>query len=422
LETNSNIPPTSKKCYQCNAAFNSYLNSNAYTIICPKCGLLYHTYNGILEKTLETVSVPIKELTIPLGTKGNIQSIEYIVIGYTNKVEYGSLYYWEEYTLFNPIHGIAYLSQFNGHWIYLKEMDTLPSEHGRSVKYKNTDYRLYARYKSKINRAVGEFQFYFSKTELPMVEEFINGTSMISKEKTKDGISWFQGEYVDTGELKKNFNITNLPKKEGVGMLQPFIGKFKVEFFKKVLILLTLLWGGVQIYFSSYAKEEVAFSQSFSINDSLNKKEIYSKPFALKYGTANAEIKIATNVDNNWMYTAITLVNEKTGDVYNVDLEAEYYHGYEGGESWSEGNSWVSKVVSQVPEGTYYLIIYPDKPATMSYVSLEISVTRDVFVFSNGLFVLLVLAIFPIFYFYRKGNFEKKRWYNSNYSPYNDED
>jgi hypothetical protein len=168
------------------------------------------------------------------------------------------------------------------------------------------------------------------------------------------------------------------------------------------------------------AKEEIVFEQTFNITDSLNKKEIYSKPFNLKYGTKNAEIKISTNIDNNWMYSAITLVNEKTGDLYDVDLEAEYYHGYEGGESWSEGSNWVSKVVSQIPEGTYYMIVYPDKPLNMASVYLTVSVIRDVYIFSNGLICIVLLGLFPAFYFYRKDSFEKKRWYNSNYSTYDE--
>jgi hypothetical protein len=422
LGTLSNIQTTKKTCYKCNSEFNSYLNSDSYSIICPGCGVLYTSYNGALDKTTEVIKKVSQALDIPLGTTGTIKNIKYLVIGYAYKKENGTIYHWHEYTLFNPIHGVAFLAMFDGHWTYLTELNSLPQESARIATYDNIDYDLYSKYNAKLVSASGEFVYRISQTEIPSVQEYIEPPLMISKEKTSDNITWYRGEYIQPEEIKKGFDLANITERTGIGMIQPFLGKFKTESLRRLIMFLIILWGLAQFYFLSAAKEEQVFSQSFNITDSLNKKEIYSKPFDLKYGTANAEVKISANIDNNWMYTAVTLVNEKTGDLYDVDLEAEYYHGYEGGENWTEGNNWTSKVVSQVPEGQYYMIIYPEKPTNMSNVYLTVSVTRDVFVFSNGLFVLILLAIFPIYYFNRKDSFEKKRWYNSNYSPYDDED
>lgn len=424
METTTKIPSTTKTCYKCNASFQSYLNSNAYSIICSKCGLVYTQYNGPLDKSTFSVKLPPEAvaLDIPIGTTGIINGILYQVIAYVNKNECRTLYYWDEYTLFNPIHGIAYLSQYDGHWTFLKEINGFTPSTGNKTFYENDEYDLFSKYKSKVHRAVGEFPYVFSTSEIVTVEEYVRSGYMISKEQTTTNITWYKGEYFAPAVIKSIFNLASIPETNGVGMIQPFLGKFKTEGLRNVLVILTIIWGLLQWYFASASQEQLVFSQSYQITDSLNKKEIYSQPFDLKHGTANVEIKISTNIDNNWMYTAVTLVNEATGDLYDVDLEAEYYHGYSDGESWTEGQAWVSKIVSQVPEGKYYLIIYPDKPSNMSNVSLGITATRDVFVLSNGLIVVLVLAIFPAFYFYRKSSFEKKRWYNSNYSPYDDDE
>jgi hypothetical protein len=119
------------------------------------------------------------------------------------------------------------------------------------------------------------------------------------------------------------------------------------------------------------------------------------------------------------MYNSVTLVNEKTGDVFDFDFETEYYYGYEGGENWTEGSNWNSRIASSVPEGTYYMIIQPQKPDDLNTVFIEVFLRRDVFVLSNGIIVLLLLAAFPTYYFYFKENFEKKRWYNSSFYPFN---
>jgi Domain of unknown function (DUF4178) len=376
----------------------------------------------VLEKTNYSVKEPSKPLDIPLGTTGILNGILYQVIGYTYKKENGANYYWQEYVLFNPIHGPAYLSQYDGHWTFLKEIFDFPYIALRVASYEGIEYSRFSKYKSNVNSACGEFVNCFEPKDIPLVEEFVRPGYMISKEQTVDNITWYKGEYVEPNVIKKAFDLKSVPERIGVGMIQPFFGKFNIEAFRTVLVVLTVLWGLAQFYFHSKAKQEIVFSKDFHITDSLNKKEIYTQPFDLKYGTANAEIKISTNVDNSWMYTAVTLVNEKTGDLYDLDMEAQYYHGYEGGEYWSEGENWVSKVISQVPEGRYYMIIYPEVPSTMASVNVNVSVIRDVFIFSNGLLILILLGIFPVYYFNKVDSFEKKRWYNSKYSPYDYED
>ncbi len=423
---NLNITPpgplqaTACECQACNRSFNTYLGAQAYSSICPHCGSLHNSYNGILERTNDKVKVTTSALDIPIGTKGQLNGVEYYVVGYACKKESGTSYHWHEYTLISPLKGLAYLSQYDGHWIFLREVNAFPLPAGRAAHLDSKTYDLFSKYKSKVVNAAGEFIYRFSAGETMWVQEYISPPEMISRESDGDNIVWLSGEYMQPADIKKAFLLKNIPPRKGIGMIQPFAGKFSSESLRRLVIFLAALWVISQVYFIRTAKEELAFMHVFGINDSLNRKEIYSNSFDLKYGTCNAEIKISTNIDNNWMYTAVTLVNEGTGDLYDLDLEAEYYHGYEGGESWAEGSSWVSQVVSQVPEGKYYMIIHPEKPTNMPVVNLNISVQRDVYVFSNGFIALLLLAIFPVFYFYRKRSFEAKRWYNSNYSPYDE--
>jgi len=68
------------------------------------------------------------------------------------------------------------------------------------------------------------------------------------------------------------------------------------------------------------------------------------------------------------------------------------------------------------------LIISPQKSGKTAVVNITVTVTRDVDVISNFMMAVILLAIFPIYYFKRKDGFEKDRWYNSNYSPYEYDD
>lgn len=421
MEKNTQIQYLTGTCKKCNKGIRLSLASSAYSFICPFCGSLYKCYNGELILTNQKANIPEKDFDIPLGTIGTIKGIRYQVIAYLNKKENGTIYYWHEYVLFNPVYGLAYLSQYDGHWTYLVETSSIPTVKGRVASQDGLSYDLFSKYKSKINSASGEFVYRFDVSEMPIIEEFVRPGFLLSKEVTDDVVTWYKGEYIVPKEIKEGFNLKSVPEAKGVGMIQPFMGKFKEEAFSRILVFILIFWSLAQFYFLMASKEEIVFDQSFFIVDSLNRKEIHSKTFDLNYGTCNAEIKIRTNISNNWFYSNATLVNEKTGDIYDVGLEAEYYYGYTDGESWSEGSSWVSKVVSQVPEGKYYMILTPEKPSDLTSVNATVTVTRDVFVISNGLIVLVLLGVYPAYYFYRKNKLEKERWYNSNFSPYDND-
>ncbi len=423
MEKNTEIEVSKAACGKCGTVLQMYLRASAYSVVCSSCGAIHNCYNGEPELTNHIVG-KAADSHISVGIRGTLKGIPYLVTGYVYKKENGTNYCWEEYVLFNPVHGQAYLSQFDGHWMCLCEMADIPSATGLVATHDGSTYNLYSKYKSKILSARGEFVYKIDPSETPIVEEYIRPGYLVSKERTKDYATWYKGEYIQPSVIKSSFQLASVPETKGVGMIQPFLGKFSQEGLRKVFIFLFIFWSLLQFYFTFASREEIVFEQPFSITDSLHGKEINSRSFELKGGTCNAEIQVHTNVQNNWMCTAVTLVNEKTGDIFDVGLEAEYYYGYTDGESWSEGTGWVSKVVSQVPEGTYYMVITPEKPTSVPVVNITVTVIRDVFIMSNGLIVLALLSIYPIYYHFKKNKFEKQRWYNSDYSPYenNDED
>lgn len=420
MNTTGTIKKETVNCEKCAKPFDYFLGANAYTVICPHCSTIYDGYTGTLVSKKKAIKPPLKKPDISLGTKGTLNGIPYLVIGYVKKKEKGSNYFWQEYTLFNPIHGYASLSVFNGHWNYFTEFHFIPVEstYKKVLELDGQNYDIYARYYAVTVEAAGEFPYDLSSFEMPSVEEYINPPYILTSEKTKTDYIWFKGEYIAPSDIKKAFNLEEVPEQIDIGSTQPFFSKFRSNSLINFLIFIISLLVALQLFFHFMSKEEIAFHKEYVVSDSTVRKEIYTEPFDLKYGTKNLDVRVLTNVDNNWMYSGITLVNEKTGDVYDVDIDIEYYHGYEDGESWSEGTNWNSKVLSQIPEGRYYFIIYPDKHPGMRYGKLELTATRDVPVTSNMFVVLVLLLIFPIIYFYRKQAFENKRWSNSDYGGY----
>lgn len=405
-------------CKGCKNPLKVFLPSLSYSLVCPHCGIIYENHEGKIIPTTLKFKNGIKP-TLPIGTTGKLKGKKYIITSAVLKKEKGTNYKWEEYTLFNPVHGYANLAQYNGHWTFLETLNEIPEKISGDTSYRHagTQYDLYSKYKSEIISAEGEFSYKIENT-YAQVEEYIAPPYILSIEKTGLDYVWFKGEYIVPDDIRNGFNVAGLPPKHEVGAIEPFFSKIHAPTFKNVCLILAALMTLSQFYFHYSSHDETAFMQTFVVTDSLHNKEIITKSFDLKYGTKNVDVKLSANVDNNWAYAGIALVNEANGDLYDLDLEAFYYHGYESGESWSEGIGWQSKVISQVPEGKYHLIITPQKPATMSETRMTVTLTRDVGVMSNFVIVTILLAIFPIYYFKRKDGFEKDRWYNSSYSPY----
>jgi len=138
---------------------------------------------------------------------------------------------------------------------------------------------------------------------------------------------------------------------------------------------------------------------------------VFSEPFHLD-ASKNIEIDLSANVSNNWAYVAVDLVNEKTGVLVSFDKAIEYYYGYDGGESWTEGSQSTSQVLGPMDAGDYVLRMEGQTGSTLS-VDLSITVRQDVFRFRYFGIALLILGIPFGLLWYHSHSFNKKRWENA---------
>ena len=128
------------------------------------------------------------------------------------------------------------------------------------------------------------------------------------------------------------------------------------------------------------------------------------------------------NVSNSWLEGDFTLVNEISGDQYYFSRAFEYYSGVEDGERWSEGSPGATVTLNNIKQGRYHLNMQLTNDGRIAYNQLSIFVVENVSLMSNFFITLLCIVIFPALIVYRKRRFDRKQWYNSNYSPYTYED
>ena len=135
--------------------------------------------------------------------------------------------------------------------------------------------------------------------------------------------------------------------------------------------------------------------------------------FDLQGHTSNVELTTEASVSNNWIGVSYALINEDTGQAYDVGREVSYYSGRDQDGAWTEGSTRDVAVIPSVPPGRYYLRVEPDADPGPGTIRYTVILRRDVPSFLLYGLALLALAIPPGFATWRSMSFEQARWAES---------
>jgi hypothetical protein len=408
-------------CTNCKATVPLYAwpFTNSYT--CTVCGGS-HTLKGLDSKYSRRMPLN-RNPAIPLYTRGSIRGTEYQLIGFAEKEDDES-YKWREYTLFNPTSGYAYLSEYNGHWLFLKETANAPivkSHNTMAFIYGNNTFRLYNQYRYSVVDCRGEFADDMFDEAKPSCREYIDPPLLWAREIDANGMYWFYGSHISKNELYDAFGKDiSLPFTVGVGSVQPAIANLNVDFnviLRSTLGVLLLVLA-LFLFSSMFNRQEVIYENNFSLPDSTILAPIITTDVKLDKWRSNIDFEITAPVDNNWFELGIALVNKDNGKEYNVQHGVEKYSGYSDGESWSEGSNTETVMMHSVPAGNYFMRLEPAKgTGSVSYFRLiatyDVPIWRNFFIFV--LFALLPLGGLLIMVMVREG----RRWQNSPFTHTN---
>jgi len=207
-----------------------------------------------------------------------------------------------------------------------------------------------------------------------------------------------------------------LPEVHGIGLVQPFWFHFKNTAITfccvAILILLT------HSFLNGNREEKIILNEDIPYDGYIN-KDYVTPSFELKGSSAPLVISVASNVDNSWANVQVALVNETTGEEVYANKDIEYYHGYEGGESWTEGSTSEEFNICGVSEGKYHLSLTPMKApedASNNYLHVDVSWNKPSM--RNVWMTVLFMGVFIVILYYINKYFETRRWEDSSYSPY----
>ncbi len=367
-------------CPVCKTENKTDAEFNISEYICRSCSNLIDIPKNFSTKV---VKKPIENVVLEVGQKGNINGTEYIVTGIIIR-KYGSTVFWREYYLKDKKGQDAFLSESDGHWVFLhiiNALDVKKKLNGRVAEFHMKNYRWYETTQCTIYAAAGFFEDKLNFS-IANYKEYVHGTQMISQEQSGSETEFFFGKHISKYDIKKAFNISNLPNYTGIGIVQPFYVNVKQAI--NILAVSALLICFIQLYVVGTRTNALVFEQEVNFIDVAD-KEMISKSFELSGGSAPLNVEVSSNVDNSWANVGLGLVNEKNNEIVFASKDIEQYHGYEDGENWSEGSQRESFNFCGISPGKYHFVISAErqeplktsKPARYISPDGNLSISRE---------------------------------------------
>jgi predicted RNA-binding Zn-ribbon protein involved in translation (DUF1610 family) len=397
------------------------------SVACGNCGSVVDAANEN-HKILSRFNARVThEPLLPLGSHGHLHGADYDVVGYLRRqVEVEGLpYEWGEYLLYSDDEGFRWLTEYQGHWSFLKTTNRHPKMlfTGKPVaNFLGTRYEHFQTAVAKVTYVLGEFYWRVKVGEQATVMDYVAPPYILSAESTAKEKVWSVGEYVAPEVIEAAFQpAKGLPWRVGVAPNQP--SPWLVRPYWKAFGLFVLVALIIQFGFLIFSQQRSVYQNFFEL-DPGNRTALTTEVFAVPGSTGNLVLRSRTSLDNDWLYLDMQLVEKDTGRHYEFGREISYYHGVDGGEAWSEGDPQDEVVLSAVPAGQYYLEIAPEMESRFQArpVTFQLEVVRDVPSWMNFLIALLGLSTFPLFIWWRKASFEARRWAESDYAPTDDDD
>lgn len=417
-----------QNCLKCYKPLTIKAAPYTISLACHHCGTthLVDPSSGALKAPVENNIKTFPD--IALGSSGTIKGINYEVIGYSLKEEINTgAARWKEYTLYSRQYGFAYLSEFEGHWIYVKE-SPLPPLLGdvniSSFIFDSTEYALFNKYTYDVIHTIGEHPYNVLTAGKYQVREFVFPPKVWFVEKSTTEIDWFCGEHMPEKQVYESFHFPgSTPPKSGIGMVEPtgMVDKGKLA---KITLFSCLFLFLIHILTSFTKEDRPIFKETYFFNDSVNTIKAVTPKFSLNKWKSSLAIEISAPVSNSWFELQATLINTDNGKEYSVSKGVEYYYGYTDGENWKEGGTSEEAYFTGIPAGNY-LISFTGIREPGLYKRLEnfdVNVVYDVSFFRNVIFCILLVLGMAVIQYMIFVHYDKKRWYNSSYSKYNYED
>ncbi len=409
------------QCPHCAAPVSQRGGKEIRSIVCAHCGTCldnhdaFAAYNRFLSRNRPDVPVE-------LGMEGTFKGARFTAIGlveYTQRDMSGS-YPWTEILLFSPTHGYAWLCREAGHWVFGREVKYAPEN--TPVGFSDPIFKTHLRVQGMVFKvfecatadltyAEGELTWSAEHGRVEYVDA-VAPPHLYGAERSANEIEYFRGEYLQPEEVYKAFGIKEKPSKpKGVFSCQPFSSHPLLRGLAEAAQFYTLLSGVLLLVTVFFLSGRVVFGQNVEVKPETES----SVEFTVTESKSLVALRLDASLDNAWADFDVTIEDDDGEDVYGFTPQLSYYHGWEGGESWSEGSTHADTYFKVPEPGTYRLTIAGeggtgDYNADNRSVLCGVRIKEGVKVsrYFVGLFALMLCLSGAAWY--EKHKFERVRW------------
>ncbi|MBI1753124.1 MAG: DUF4178 domain-containing protein [Acidobacteria bacterium] len=449
-------------CPKCGGALALHAPDQTQRVGCPSCGSLLSAEGGKLA-FLKSLKQPHTEVAIPLGAEGTLNGEKVICIGQLRRSCSfdGTVYPWMEYLLLDSQHGFKWLVESEGHWSLATAVapGDVPHVQGsqRNLWMQGRNWRRFQDSEAVVEGVWGEFYWMVEQGERVAVTEFVAPPLSLNREWQRHGgkgsgeeVNWSLSTYLEPAAVWSAFKLGGAaPAPRGIASFQPnphkaalsksafwLVGALglllalvmvedvthrNVQLFSKRLDLYELTPGLRGEAAESPRRTIPTRRPAPAANAEAPPAEpqepvFFSDPIEIKDGRSNLAVTLSAPVNNGWVSVEGALVSETTGVAELFLLESSYYHGADGGESWSEGGQTAEVFLSAVPPGTYVLRLAPQWDGKVPPVAaIDVQLRQGVMRWLYPGLALLAILVVPLLMVFRVAAFETRRWQESTY-------
>lgn len=428
MVSTAGAPVTTKaaglNCPSCGASLTLSTAGWSVTIVCGTCGTVLDAQDPnlrILQRQQERISV---QPHIAMGTRGNWKGVAWDVVGFQQvgvTVE-GTLYTWLEYVCFNPYQGFMYLTEYRGHWNVVEKLRRRPEADAGTrdaIQFNGLAFKHFQSAEATTTFALGEFPWEVTVGDTVRTHDYVSPPYMLSAEVTDMETTWSLGTYTDPKALARAFAIKDLRSPAGVFANQPNTHVASARAVRRTFGALFLALVLMFVVNIAMAGNDTVFTGRYQFDRTKGDTTAFvTDPFELKGRDSNIDVRIETDLDQDWMYLNLAFIEETTGQALDVGRQVSYYSGQDSDGSWTEGSRNDHFRLGAVPSGKYILRVSPEGGDNMlRNVNYKLTVKRDVPGYLFYGIALLALIIPAALVYAPAASFEQRRWAESDHAP-----
>jgi uncharacterized Zn finger protein (UPF0148 family) len=408
------------KCGGCGAPVEKHLPTTA----CGFCGTVSDVTKGHGELVQKNeLNLEAVKPTLPLGASGTFRGIAYEIVGFLRRaiVVDGTTYEWLEYLLHNNEQGYAWITEYDGHFNYVKDAAEVPKKiSGLSgkmrVRYLGRTFTHFQHAEAKVSALAGEFYWRVKLGDRAVTDDYISPPLMLSSEQTGNELTWSLGEYVGGEEVWKAFKLKERPPAPiGIAPNQPSPHTGQAGRYWKLFGLLLLVAFVMQLAFQLF---NFAVDPSARVPYAVTMGQVsrHTSPVFKVGGVLPQPItlKLDSNTQRSWVILNLQLVEADTGRAYGVRRQLGFTRV--GG-----ADDFTPTDVVEIPNvepGRYTLAIDatagpPPGNDWPGEIRGNVEVVNAPVDWANFWLLAIFLLAWPIAATWRTISFETKRWAES---------